>query len=110
MPVNRAAFAANRRLAKFLPRFIRIDNILALSTPGGPASKAPGPRGSTGWFHISPHEVNGYAAGSIKSDFSHCIGDHQADCAIAIGGDRADLSDLVVARNFLRLGLEVSDN
>jgi hypothetical protein len=51
MPVNRAAFAANRWLAQFLPCLIGIDNILALSTPGGPPSGAPGSQGSAGWFH-----------------------------------------------------------
>ena len=47
---------------------------------------------------------------ALVADFLHRLGDHLADLGVAIGRDRADLGDLVVGGDLLRLGLELVDD
>src|SRR5208283_2306665 len=44
---------------------------------------------------------------ALIADLLHRLGDLRADEAVAIGRDRADLGDLVVGGDLLRVGLEV---
>jgi hypothetical protein len=47
---------------------------------------------------------------ALLADLVHRLGDHVADRGVAVGGDRADLGDLLVVLGVLRLGLQVRDD
>src|SRR5436305_5475057 len=47
---------------------------------------------------------------ALIADLLHRLGDHLANVALAIGGNRADLRDLLIGRDLLRAALEIADN
>ncbi len=47
---------------------------------------------------------------ALVADLLHRLGDHLADLVLAVGGDRADLADLVVGRDLLGTLLHVLDH
>jgi hypothetical protein len=46
---------------------------------------------------------------AFVADLLHCLGEHLADFAVAVGRDRADLRDLIIRRDLLRAILDIFD-